>query len=269
MQRSSAASGPAYNVRAVERAMDLLLALGRAEPSLGVTELADELHLHKSTVHRLLVTLEGKGFVEQDPASGRYRLGLKLFELGAVVGSRLELRREALPFLKELSEKSGHTVHLVLLSGYDPIYVEKVENPHSVVTYSQIGKKLPLHATAAGKVLLAHLPPTDQEEVLRGRLTAYTPNTITDPAVLRDHLARVVQQGYAVDDEELELGLRCVAAPIRGPRGQVVAALSLSGLTATLTRERLPGLIAAAQETARAISRRLGYSEALALLREG
>ncbi|BCV23761.1 MAG TPA: IclR family transcriptional regulator [Firmicutes bacterium] len=267
--RSSPASGPGYNVRAVERAMELLSALAGGDPALGVTELAERLGLHKSTVHRLLVTLEGGGFVEQDQVSGRYRLGLKLFELGAVVGARQELRCEALPYMRDLSAKSGHTVHLVLLSGYDPIYVEKVENPHSVVSYSQIGKKLPLHATAAGKVLLAHLPPADQEEVLRGPLAAYTPNTITDPAVLREHLARIVKQGYALDNEELELGLRCVAAPIRGARGHVVASLSLSGLSATLTPERLPGLTAAARETALAISHRLGYSEALSLLRQG
>ncbi|HHY92696.1 MAG TPA: IclR family transcriptional regulator, partial [Firmicutes bacterium] len=141
--------------------------------------------------------------------------------------------------------------------------------PHSVVSYSQIGRKLPLHATAAGKVLLAHLPPAEQEEIFRRGLAAYTPHTITDPAALREHLIRVAELGYAVDNEELEPGLRCVAAPIRNARGHVVASLSLSGLTATLTPERLPALVSAAQEAALAISRRLGYSQALRLLRQG
>lgn len=260
MKDSLPGSDRPYNVRAVARAVDLLTALAASESILSIAELAERLGLHKSTVHRLLVTLERGGLVEQDATTGRYRLGLKLFELGSIVGRRLEIRHEAMPYLRKLSEETGQTVHLVLPAGYDAIYVEKVENPRSIVTYSQIGRKLPLHATAAGKVLLAALPGAEQEQILKRGLPAFTPHTITDPVVLREHLSRVSKQGYALDNEELEIGLRCVAAPVCRSDGKVIASVSLSGLTVTVTPERLPELISAVKETAAAISRRLGYS---------
>lgn len=248
-----------YNIRSVERAMEVLIALGEESP-LGLTELANRLGLHKSTVHRLLVTLEGRNFVEKEPSQGGYRLGLRLLHLGGTVASRLELRKEAKPCLEHLSKMTGYTAHLVVLSSYDPIYIEKVDNPNSIVTYSQIGKKLPLNATAAGKVLLAHLPDQEIDSILARGLKAYTKYTITDAAVLRQHLQDVKKMGYAVDMEELELGLRCVAAPVRDNNGTVIAAVSLSGVGATMTQDKLPTLIKHVKEGAQEVSYRLGYA---------
>lgn len=181
------ANSPMYSIRSVERAMEVLITLGEESP-LGITELANKLHLHKSTVHRLLATLESRSFVEKEPNQGGYRLGLRLLQLGGTVASRLELCQEAKPCLEDLSKRTGYTAHLVVLSGYDPIYIEKVENPHSYVKYSQIGKKLPINATAAGKVLLAHLTDEEISKILSKKFMAYTKNTIIDARVLRKHL---------------------------------------------------------------------------------
>lgn len=247
-----------YSVRSVERAMEVLIALGEKSP-LRITELANRLDLHKSTVHRLLVTLEARSFVEKDPTKGGYRLGLRLFQLGSAVSSRLEICQEAKPYLEELSKRTGYTVHLVVLSGYEPIYIDKVENPCSYVKYSHIGKKLPIHATAAGKLLLAHLTEQEINKILAKNFLPYTKNTMVDAKILRKHLEEIKKVGYSLDLEELEIGLCCIAAPVRNSTGSVIAAVSLSGMGATITQESLPLLINQVKEVAQKVSFRLGY----------
>ncbi|MFA5536740.1 MAG: IclR family transcriptional regulator [Bacillota bacterium] len=247
-----------YSIRSVERAMEVLIALGKESP-LGVTELANKLNLHKSTVHRLVATLESRSFVEKEPNKGGYRLGLRLLELGGSVSSRLELCQEAKPYLKNLSRRTGYTAHLVVLSGYDPIYIEKVENPNGYVKYSQIGKRLPINATAAGKVLLAYLTEREVDDILNESLVAYTKNTIIDAKVLREHLREIKTVEYALDMEELEIGLCCIAAPVRDNSGNVVAAVSLSGVGAAMKQDGFPVLISYVKEVVQEISFRLGH----------
>jgi IclR family KDG regulon transcriptional repressor len=245
-------------VRSLDRALKILNKLSE-EDSLGVTELSEKVGLNKSTTYRLLNTLAANNYVEQDQSTSRYRLGLRLFQLGNIVASRIQLRSEAQPFLKQLSKAYGCAAHLVILLGNEAFYLEKVENPDALVTYSQIGKKLPLHATAAGKILLAYMPEKKQESLLAGQLASYTKNTIADVEVLRVCLSRIKENGYAFDNEELEEGLRCVAAPIRDFNGQVSAAVSISALAVKLKWEENPELIEDVKNTARMISERMGY----------
>lgn len=251
------ANSSSYNIRVVERAMQVLIALGEESP-LGITELANRLGLHKSTVHRIMVTLASRDFVKEGPKKDGYHLGSKLIQLGGVAVSRLGLQQEAKPCLENLSKLTGYTTHLVVLANDCAIYLDKVESPNSIVNYSHIGKTLPLNATAAGKVLLAYLSEEEIGKVLANGLKSYTRNTIADPVILQQNLNGIKRAGYATDMEELEIGLRCVAAPVRDSSGTVVAAVSLSGVGVTMTEKTLPLLIKHVKETGQEISYRLG-----------
>lgn len=246
-------------VQAVDRALAILETLKAAGEALGVTELGARVGLHKSTVYRLLATLARHGYVQQDPATERYSLGLKLVELGTAVLDHLELRELARPYLKRLMEASQEVAHLVVLQDGDVVYIDKVECPGPVKMYSQLGRRAPAHATAVGKALLAFLPPAQVEAILARGLPRLTPHTITDPERLRTELHLVRERGYAVDNEENELGIRCVAGPIFNHTGQVVAAFSISGLAMRLTVPRLEGLAGLVCRTSQEISARLGY----------
>lgn len=254
-------------VQSVDRALTILEILKDSGEGIGVTELGGRVGLHKSTVYRLLATLARRGYVEQDPVTERYSLGLKLVELGSAVLERLELRDLARPYLKELMEASQEVVHLVVLQDGEVVYIDKVECPGPVKMYSQLGRRVPAHATAVGKVLLAFLPPESREAIIARGLPALTPNTITDPERLRAELERIRERGYAFDCEENELGIRCVAGPIFSHAGQVVAAFSISGLAMRLTLGRMEELAKLVRKVSLQISARLGYqgsAEALA-----
>ncbi len=255
-------SNPKYSVRALERGVAILTSFSMDRPEQGVTELSKSLGLHKATVHRLLFTLVEKGLVERDPANGKYRLGVKLFELGSVVASQMDLRRRGLPIMEELASRCGETVHLVILDQDEAIYIEKVENPRALIRYSQIGKRLPLHCTAVGKVLLSGLSDQEIARILETRgLPACTRNTIVSPARLREEIKAVRAKGHALDAEELEEGLRCVAVPVREFEGRIVAALSISGpafrLSDPIFQESLISMI---KDAAGKISHQLGWN---------
>jgi len=248
-------------VQALDRALDVLEALAAEREPLRLVELSSRLGLHKSTVHRLLSTLGRRRYVEREAATGRYRLGLKVFELGSWFFNRMELRQEARPFLQALVDQTLETVHLGILDEGQVIYIEKVESPQTVRMYSELGKRAPAHCTAMGKVLLAYLSADELDHIITQRgLTRFTSNTITDREQLKDHLGRVAAQGFAVDDTEHEEAIRCVAAPVRNYRGEVVAALSVSAPAVRLTRERIGQVAELARATALRISRRLGYN---------
>jgi len=251
-----------YRIQAIERAVAILNAFSAEQPELGVTEIAAQLGLHKSTVHRFLVNLEAGGLVERNPRSSRYRLGLRIFELGGLVLQQMNLWDEALPFLEGLVHESGETGHLAVLDGGEAIYIEKVEARRALRIPSAIGRGYPAHATSLGKVLLAHAPVEEIEAVIADHgLARCTPQTITDPARLRDELAWVRRQGYAVDNEEYEEGLRCIGAPIIGHTGQVVAALGIGGPTTRVTPERVTALADLVMVAAKGLSRRLGADQ--------
>lgn len=252
-----------YRIQAIERAVAILNAFSADEPELGVTEIAEKLELHKSTVHRFLVNLEAAGLVERDRRSSRYRLGLRIFELGGLVLQQMNLWDEALPFLEGLVRDSGETGHLAVLDGGEAVYIEKVEARRALRIPSAIGRGYPAHATSLGKVLLAHLEDEPREQVIADRgLRRCTPKTITDPDLLREELKRVRAQGYAVDDQEYEEGLRCVGAPITGHTGQVVAAIGIGGPATRVTPERVADLSELVMAAAGNLSRRMGADQA-------
>ncbi len=259
MRQRKRSLGQPAPIRAVEHCLKLIDALSANEQARGVTELSGELRLAKSTVYRLLQTLAGRDYVVQDPATGRYRLGLKLLELGALVSDHLTIRTVAQPHLQWLMEATKETVHLGLLEGRQVIYADKIESPQTIRMYSRVGRQSPLHCTALGKALLAYQPEQMLRDLLGAGLRRYTSRTIAAPGRLRTELKRVREEGCALDNEEFEEGLRCVAAPIRDHAEAVIASLGIAGPAARLGPGRLPALIKHVREAADAVSAALGH----------
>lgn len=250
---------PRYRIQAIERAVAILNAFSSEDPELGVTELADRLGLHKSTVHRFMVNLEAAGLVERNPRSGRYRLGLRIFELGSLVMQGMNLWDEALPFLEGLVRDTGETGHLAVLDGGEAVYIERVEARRALRVPSAIGRGYPAHATNLGKVLLADLPRERVEAIVAERgLAAFTAQTITDPQRLAAELEYIRARGYAVDNEEYDEGLRCIGAPVRDHSGRAVAALGIGGPVTRITPARVDALAELVMAAAEGLSRRLG-----------
>ena len=243
----------------VANSVQLLKAFSDDHYELGISSLSKRLGLAKSTVHRLATTLVGADMLEQDRESGKYRLGLALFELGSMVRRNMDVVAEAKPYLKLVMEKTGETVHLGVLDHASVLYINKMETRQAIRMNSNIGGRAPVHCTALGKAILAFQDDATVDDVIERGLAALTAKTITDPVVLRQELALVRARNYAIDDEEIEIGLRGVAAPIRNHTGNVVAALSIAGPVQRMTKKVVasyaPDVVAAAE----AVSQRLGY----------
>lgn len=249
-----------YKVKSVDRALHLLEIMAEEKTELELKELCKKTHINTTTLYRLLQTLKNRVFVAQNPYTGRYRLGLKLLELGYAAGEQIELRRIALPFLQELMEKTGETANLVILDEGEAIYIEKVESPASLRMFYRIGKQAPAHATGVGKVLLAALPSEKVTQIIKSKgLCKLTENTITSPENLQKELEKIHENGFAIDNEECEVGAKCIAAPIRDYTNQVVAAVSISGPSARLSEERLNELAEVVKDIAYKISQKIGY----------
>ena len=245
-------------VQAVERAFRLLEVLARNDG--GVSELARATGLHKATVHRLLRTLRELGFVELGPDGSRYRLGLRLLELGGRVLARLDLRDVARPYLTELRDRTRLTVHMAILDGTEVVYIEKLDSPANLRMASFVGMRSPAYCTALGKAILAFLPDEEIEAVLaRTRLVPRTPNTITARDALLAELAATRARGYAIDNVENEEGIRCVGAPVHGHTGKVVAAISVSGPIFSVTMDGIESLGLLVAEVAKQISQAMGF----------
>lgn len=255
---------PSNLIQTIERVAAILEMVGQSPQGVSIKDLAGGLGLPKGTVHRILSSLSYFGYIRQDPESKVYFLGLKLMELGAMLANQLDLRKVAAPILRDLAEKTRQTAHMVVLDRYEAVYIEKIENLNSggLKMASRIGSRNPLHSSAVGKVILSYFSPEELDEFLREKgLPRRTANTITDPAFFREHLRQVKSQGYAVDDEENEQGIRCLGAPIFDGRGRPIAAISVSGPAFQMTKKHLletvrKEVVAAAAE----ISRRLGYT---------
>jgi DNA-binding IclR family transcriptional regulator len=251
-----------YLIQSVSRALDILEAFGVGEEELGVTELARRLKLHKNNVFRLLATLETRGWVEQDRDSGNYRLGLKTFETASVFLHHLGLTRQARPALEQLALGTGEAAYLAVLDGPAVVPVDMAESTHAVRVVSYLGRRLPAHATALGRAQLAYRPQEEVEQMLKEhRPSASTPRTLTDPDRILDELGRVAPAELAVEDEELEAGVRAAAAPVRDYARRVVAAIGVVGPAFRLSRERLEGDVGGrVRAAAREVSRRLGHT---------
>jgi len=252
-----------YHVQVLDRAVGLLEALAGAEDGLGLLELSEHVGLHKSTVHRLLMVLERHRLVEKKSPSGRYGLGLKLFELGSRVMRDFGLSERARPHLERLAGESGETAHLCILDDGEVLYLQKVEPSRSVRVPSSVGRRNPAHCTSVGKALLAFLPEKAVDAIVRRRgLKSFTRNTLTTPIQLRRELALVRNRGYAVDDEEIEEGLVCVGAPVRDSSGEVIASISVAGPAFRLTRQKVPMIAAIVTRVAEDFSAELGNRRA-------
>ena len=251
--------GKAGRLSSVAMAIKLLKAFSEDETEFGISALAKRLGVAKSTVHRLAATLLSEGLLEQDPVTGKYRLGIALFRLGTLVRRRLNVSNEARPYLFELREITNETVHLAILDGSETIYVYDLESTQAVRLRSNLGVRKPAYCTAEGQAILAFKPAHVMEQVIAAGLVARTPATITSPAKFREALAQVRQRGYALEDEESEAGLRCVAAPIRNDAGEVVAAIGVAGPVSRLSKKTVAAFIPHVVATADAISARIGY----------
>ena len=245
-------------VQSLDRALEILRLLG-SEPEMRVTDLARRLEVHKSTVFRLLSTLQEHGLVEQTPTTEKYRLGYGLVRLAGAVVAELDLARASRSVLEELATRTGETVNLAILQGDQVVNIDQIAAPNLVVNVNWVGKQTPLHATSNGKVLLAYLSEDERRRLLDRSLPRLTPRTITDPRILEKQLHRVLTDGYAFTLEELELGLNAVAAPVYAADGRVQAAVSVAGPSYRVTPQRLSELGEMTKDAGAAISRRMGY----------
>jgi DNA-binding IclR family transcriptional regulator len=245
-------------VQSVDRAIAAMEILAR-EGWAGVTEIARELDIHKSTVFRLLSTLERRGIVEQHSETQKYRLGFGMVRLASSVRASLDLVRAARPVCDRLSLETDETVNVAVLEGHEVVNIHQVNLSTSRVSVDWLGSHTSLHCTSSGKVFLAHLPPRMVDELLRNGLPRFTDRTITDREQLDHELELVRQDGFAMTFEELEEGMNAVAAPIRGPDGSLVASVSVSGPSYRLEPRRLEQAAELTREAADEISRRLGY----------
>jgi IclR family acetate operon transcriptional repressor len=246
------------SVQSVDRALDLLEALAAVDGEVAITALATRTGLHVSTVHRLLATLLRRGYVRQNPETSRYYAGAKLATLSEGRSRYGELRLRARPLLRGLTETTRETANLVVLDDLQAVYIETVPSPQVVRLFTSVGNRTPLHATGAGKALLANLPAARRDALLeRLDLRGYTARTIVDRTALRRALDDVREKGYAIDDEEYDEGVRCVAVAVAGAAtagrdapGAPLAALSISAPASRLTRQRCAELAPALRRTA-------------------
>lgn len=252
------------SVQSVERSLAILETLANSREPLSLGEISSSCQLKPSTAHRLLATLVTKGFASQNTENGKYRLGLKTFQIGNSALYSLDLRSAARPHLTRMVDQCEETANLAVLSrsnqGFELVYIDQVESPKMIRTFARIGSPVPIHCTGSGKMLLAHLEDREVDMMLRtASLDKFTDKTITDRKALLDEIKRIRENGYSLDLEETEDGVVCVAAPIRNYQNRTIAAVSVSGPISRMTPpyDRFVDLVKA---TADNISRSLGYS---------
>ena len=245
-------------VRAVERALDILLCFSREEPTRSLTQIAESVHMSKTTVHRLLTTLESKRFITRDRVTGLYRLGYRFIEMASLVLQDVDLHRWALPYLKQLSEEFGETIDLSILDGSQVIYLEVIESPQRVKLAAAVGQRLPAVLTASGKALLAYLPEDQVRKIISENL-AESPNS-SKPSVpdLLEDLRITAERGYAVAEQEYEDAINAVAAPIFGTDKYPIASIAIVGPSFRLTKDRLPSLGESLRAMTQTISSEIG-----------
>lgn len=251
-----------YVIESLQRGLHVLSLFNRERSALTLTEIVEATGLNKSTAFRVVNTLDSSGYLERDPDTRQYRPGLKVLQLGFSAISSLEFRQLARPYLRKLSEATGETTSLGVLDDLEVVYVDRIRSRQIIVgVVLGIGSRIPANCASMGKVLLAYLPPAElAQRIGQTPLTPCTPNSQVDLSILEAELIEVRQQRYATNDEELEIGLRAVAAPIWDDNQQVVAAINVSGSVRTISTERLLSeLMPQVRDTAERISLALGY----------
>jgi IclR family KDG regulon transcriptional repressor len=253
-------SAKSYSSQLLDRAVQILSCFTLEEDALRLVDIAQRTGLHKSTCYRLLESLRAHHLLGFDEESGRYYPGMRLFEMGMLAVERLKLDKFAHPLLEELARETGETAHLCVLDSEDVVYIAKVECNHTLRIPSHVGTRNPAHSTGVGKALLAYLEPQKLVAFLeRASFRQFTKRTIVSRSELSANLGQVRTLGYAIDDQEREDGVRCVAAPIRDYSGKVIAALSIAGPSMRITKERIPELARQVMQAAGEISASLGY----------
>lgn len=241
-------------VQSLERALNIMEII-KEEGCIEVNELAGRMKMHRSSIYRIIAVLQKKGYVRHNSDNGKYSLGLKFLEMAEGILFHQELISLALPVMEKLTQRTRETCHLMVLDQGEVFYLAKVESPETIRMHSKVGIRMPAYCTAGGKVLLANLPRNKQQSILKGiQLKSFTPNTVTDPNKLMEILQSVLANGWAVDNEENEKGIMCLAAPIKRSDEEVVAAVTLSCPTFRTSSEDLDSYIEAVKEAAAEIS---------------
>lgn len=250
---------PAGGVQSVDRAISVLEILAQRGEA-GVSEVAAEIDVHKSTAFRLLGALEARGLVEQSGERGKYRLGFGIVRLAGAVTGRIDITQQSRPVCERLAEEIGETVNLAVMQEHYAINLYQVRGPGAVTAHNWVGQLTPLHATSSGKILLAHMPAKERAALLaEAGLKKMTPRTLTAKTKLEKNLVEALERGYSWTLEELEVGLHAMAAPVRNRDGEVVAAISASGPAYRFTEERMHELAPVLVKGADEISHRMGY----------
>jgi IclR family KDG regulon transcriptional repressor len=250
-----------YIIQSVTNALNLLEAFKADKDELGVTELSKRLNLHKNNVFRLLATLEAKGYIEQNKATENYRLGVKSLELGQTFIKQLGLVRQAKPFLKEIVKECNEMASIGIIRQNSVVYLDVEEANQTVKVTNRVGWRLPIHCTAIGKAQITYASEEELDKLdILNHMERFTPNTIVDKVAFIKHLKEVAKRGYALDNEEYDLGVRCVGVPLRDYTGRVVGGISVSGPSFRMTDEILrEKIIPAVKEAGEKVSKRLGF----------
>jgi DNA-binding IclR family transcriptional regulator len=247
-------------VQSVERTLDILESLVDFGSEVGLVEISQGVTLPLATVHRLLGTLIRRGYVKQNRQNRKYSLGFRALQMGNDMRQRFALRLEARPFLHRLMERTGESANLAVLDDGEVVYIDQAQSSKILRMFTQLGNRVPAHSTGSGKVMLAFGTPETAEGVLRRYgMPVRTPHTITDAMRFREELARIRAQGFALDDEEHEEGVRCLAVPVRDSSGQVVASLSVSGPATRLNDAQVAAFTSEVLDCGAQLSARLGY----------
>ena len=218
-------------IKSIDKALDLLEFLSLNEQETGITEISKKLHMGLSTVHRIITTLKSRGYVIQNQQTTKYRLGIKLFELGCAVQNTKRLVEITKHYLRQLSQNTNETANLAILEGKEVIYLDTIESPEILRTEIMAGTRTPAHCTALGKVLLAFISSWEFENLYKRDepLSSLTSKSISSLEELKKNLKKVKEQGYAVDREEYKIGINCIGVPIFGRNGEAIAAISITG----------------------------------------
>lgn len=250
-----------YIIQAVDHALDLLEQFHDDVDELGVTELSKRLKLHKNNVFRLLATLESRGYIEQNRVTENYRLGLKTLELGQTFIKQMGLLRQSRPVLESLVKECNETTYVAILKDFHIVYLDVVETDLTVRVVPRVGSRLPAYCTAAGKIQMAYMTDEELDNYLPTKeMKRFTPNTVTDRDQFKLHLKKIAEQGYAIDNEELDIGVCCVGAPIRDYTRRIIGAISISGPSMRFSPERMEKeLIPLVLRAGEDISTKLGY----------
>lgn len=247
-------------MQTVEKALDILEVFLKQEGEMGIAALANLSRLNISTAHRITSTLVKRGYLNQRQKREKYYLGPRLLEFGSIVKRRMKIREVAFPFLQELNKVADESINLAILDANEAVYIEQIESNHNLRIFTEVGNRVPLHCTGVGKVFLAHMGEVEVERFLNSKdLPYYTKNTITDFSQLKKQLLIVRREGVAEDNEEMEVGVRCVASSVKDCDGNVVAAISVSGPSARLSGKKVAELKLLVKRYGLEISRAMGY----------